>query len=96
VIGDGSVLDMLRGLQVGGFAGVGSTAIKGLQQTAHLAAAAQLAQGLGAAGGGVVYEAFGPAALPIASVFVLLLATLVFLLSARAGRPLALKTLKGR
>jgi len=40
VIGDGSLLDMLGGLQVGGFAGVGSTAIKGLQETAHLAAAA--------------------------------------------------------
>jgi DHA1 family inner membrane transport protein len=53
-------------------------------------------QGLGAAGGGVVYAAFGPAALPLASVFVLLLATLVFLVSARPGRPLALKTLKGR
>lgn len=42
-------------------------------------------QGLGAAGGGAVYEAFGPVALPIASVAVLVLATLVFFVSKKAG-----------
>jgi len=41
-------------------------------------------QGLGAAGGGAVYESFGPGALPIASVAVLALATALFFLS---GRP---------
>lgn len=41
-------------------------------------------QGMGAAGGGAVYDAFGPAALPLASVVVLMLATLVFFVSRRA------------
>lgn len=42
-------------------------------------------QGLGAAGGGAVYEAFGPVLLPLASVFVLVLATLLFFVSRRAS-----------
>lgn len=42
-------------------------------------------QGLGAAGGGAVYEAFGPASLPIASVAVLALATFLFFLSRQAS-----------
>ena len=43
-------------------------------------------QGIGAAGGGMVYEAFGPSDLPLASVVVLLLAALVFLIARRANR----------
>lgn len=41
-------------------------------------------QGIGAAAGGAVYDAFGPVALPLASVFVLALATMVYFLSRRA------------
>ena len=41
-------------------------------------------QGLGAAGGGAVYEAFGPAMLPLASVVVLVGATGLFFVSRRA------------
>ncbi|MEM7210552.1 MAG: MFS transporter [Pseudomonadota bacterium] len=44
-------------------------------------------QGLGAAGGGAVYEAFGPATLPLASVIVLAGATLLFFVSRRASLP---------
>ena len=44
-------------------------------------------QGLGAVGGGFVYGAFGPAMLPMASVIVLGLATLLFWVSTRADRP---------
>ncbi len=44
-------------------------------------------QGLGAAGGGAVYEAFGPVALPIASVAVLLVATLLFFIAKASQRP---------
>jgi len=42
-------------------------------------------QGLGAAGGGAVYEAFGPTALPLSSVIVLALATIVFIVSRRGS-----------
>lgn len=41
-------------------------------------------QGLGAAGGGAVYTAFGPATLPLASVIILAFATLLFFVSRRA------------
>ena len=41
-------------------------------------------QGLGAAGGGAVYAALGPVALPIASVVVLALAAGVYLVSRKA------------
>lgn len=44
-------------------------------------------QGLGAAGGGAVYQALGPGVLPLASVFVLGIATLVFFLSRHAAKP---------
>jgi len=44
-------------------------------------------QGLGAAGGGAVYDAFGPAALPLASVIVLALAMALFFTAKRAGAP---------
>ena len=44
-------------------------------------------QGLGAAGGGAVYEAFGPVALPIASVAVLVVATLLFFIAKASQRP---------
>mgnify|MGYP001954935303 FL=1 len=42
-------------------------------------------QGLGAAGGGLIYGAFGPAALPLASLVVLVLTTGMFAASRRAG-----------
>ena len=42
-------------------------------------------QGLGAATGGAVYDSFGPVALPLASVLVLGLATLLFFVSKRAS-----------
>lgn len=42
-------------------------------------------QGLGAACGGAVYQTFGPVALPIASVAVLALATLLFFISKQAA-----------
>lgn len=42
-------------------------------------------QGLGAAGGGAVYEALGPVTLPAASVAVLVLATLLFFISKQAS-----------
>jgi len=44
-------------------------------------------QGLGAAAGGAVYEAYGPVALPIASVIILVLATLLFFVSKQANAP---------
>lgn len=44
-------------------------------------------QGLGAAFGGAVYGAFGPGALPLASMMVLGLATLLFFLSHRSRAP---------
>ena len=43
-------------------------------------------QGLGAAGGGAVYEAYGPVALPIASVAVLVVATLLFFIAKASQR----------
>ncbi|WP_281019230.1 MULTISPECIES: MFS transporter [unclassified Minwuia] len=49
-------------------------------------------QGLGAAGGGAVYEAYGPVALPIASVAVLALATLLFFISKQINPPSKAKT----
>jgi MFS transporter, DHA1 family, inner membrane transport protein len=49
-------------------------------------------QGLGAAGGGAVYEAYGPVALPIASVAVLSLATLLFFISKQTNPPSKAKT----
>lgn len=42
-------------------------------------------QGLGAVGGGAVYQAFGPAVLPLGSVLVLCAATALFLVSRRVG-----------
>jgi predicted MFS family arabinose efflux permease len=42
-------------------------------------------QGLGAAGGGAVYETYGPSALPIASMAVLVLAALLFFISKQGG-----------
>lgn len=42
-------------------------------------------QGLGAMGGGAVYQTFGPAMLPLASVFVLAFATLLCFLSRNAA-----------
>ena len=42
-------------------------------------------QGLGAVGGGAVYDAFGPTVLPLASVIVLSMATLMFFLSRQSA-----------
>lgn len=44
-------------------------------------------QGLGAAAGGAVFEAFGPVMLPLASVLVIALAALLFLASRRVSVP---------
>ena len=53
-------------------------------------------QGLGAAGGGAVYNALGPASLPIASVGVLVLAMLLFFISKQASARSTVKTVEHR